>query len=514
MLDCAIYVRVSSDKQVKKGYSLEAQEKVGIEVCKKNGWSFEVFREEGKSANKETIEHRPQLKRLIALAEEGSIQYCFASELDRLSRNPVSLALIKKVFAENDIKVVTTNQTYDFKDDEDDFITDLLGILAKRENKLRVKRSIRAKLEAFIKGKWVFTFPSFGYEKNKEGRLAINEEEKNIYLMMVDWALQGIGTGEIARKLSIMGVKTRGSQKYSKGKFYNWHSGSVLRILKHTTYKGCFTHKGNEVETPAIITPETWNRVQASLKAHYNSAIRHTRRLYLLRGLLTCKKCGKRLYGLIKPSRGMRCYCCLSKRPDPFKRFCGLKNIPLDKLNNLVWERVKELIKNSKLIKQLLEKNRIMGQAGDVLLGVQKDKLEQAIEQKGEEISNLLRLYGKSKSLSVKELDEGIEKVKDEKVELEEQLEAVNSGIRDMATSKDNMLKVEGMMQRLSRKINRFNDQEKYDLLHLIINKIIIDYDKDRGHSIEIELGIPIVDNIKQAKNAPMITSKMPMMAI
>ena len=69
----------------------------------------------------------------------------------------------------------------------------------------------------------------------------------------------------------------------------------------------------------------------------------------------------------------------------------------------------------------------------------------------------------------------------------------------DLWMGKANIHKVEGMMQRLSRRINRFTDQQKRELLLLMVNRILIDYDKDRGHTFEMEIGIPIVDNIKKA---------------
>jgi DNA invertase Pin-like site-specific DNA recombinase len=59
-----IYIRVGTQAQVDKGYSLSAQEKLGVELCERNGFSYEMFRGEGASANKETLENRPVLKYL------------------------------------------------------------------------------------------------------------------------------------------------------------------------------------------------------------------------------------------------------------------------------------------------------------------------------------------------------------------------------------------------------------------------------------------------------------------
>ena len=124
-MNCAIYVRVSSTGQVLKGYSLDAQEKAGIERCQREGWSYEIFREEGKSASKENLDNRPQLSKILDLADEGKIKYCFVTELDRLSRNELVLYNLKKIFRENNVLVVTTGQTYDFQDENNELFASI-----------------------------------------------------------------------------------------------------------------------------------------------------------------------------------------------------------------------------------------------------------------------------------------------------------------------------------------------------------------------------------------------------
>ncbi|MFA6321829.1 MAG: recombinase family protein, partial [Candidatus Omnitrophota bacterium] len=319
MTTCAIYTRVSSKDQAVKGFSLDAQEKIGKELCKRNKWQYDVFVESGRSADKETLDNRPSLEKILDIAEDKNIQFLFVTELDRLSRNPVTLAYIKKILSDNDIKVITPSQTFDFRDDEDDFMSDLLGILAKRENRLRVKRSRRAKDEAVRLGRWVGATLPFGFTKQpcvgdrlKHNQIVPHPQEKKIYLQMVEWSLSGIGTNSIAAKLTEMGVPTRFS---NEKKTYKWKAGVVLRILRNPIYKGDYSFGKASSTIGGIISPEKWQVLQENLKKNYNNAARNTKRFYLLRGLLRCKRCGNRLYGMIKPRKGMRCYCCASKRP-------------------------------------------------------------------------------------------------------------------------------------------------------------------------------------------------------
>ena len=191
-MKCAIYIRVSSAGQAIKGHSLEAQEKAGISICKQKNLNPIVFREAGRSANKDNLDNRPVLQRILDLADNDEIQYCFVTELDRLSRNPITLEYIKKVFRDNNVKVITISGEFDFRDDENEFMADLLGLLAKRENRVRVKRSKRAIKEGMLKGNWCLggDTVAFGYHRH-EKKLIIYPDESRFYKMMVDWSLEG-----------------------------------------------------------------------------------------------------------------------------------------------------------------------------------------------------------------------------------------------------------------------------------------------------------------------------------
>lgn len=497
-MKCAIYIRVSTDQQVKEGYSLEAQEKEGIRICQQNKWQHEVFREAGRSADKENIENRPVLANILDLAEEGKINYCFVTELDRLSRNPVTMVYIKKVFLDNDVKVVTPNQIFDFKDDEDDFISDLLGLLAKRENKIRVRRSKRAILESVLKGGWQGGITPFGYARSSDKKLIPDAEEKKIYSMVVEWSLAGKGSNTIARMLNQMNITTKATKGWHKGKIFRWKAGVVLRILKNPLYKGEFTFKEHKISMPALIDKEKWQQLQLNLKKNYNNAHRNTKRFYLLRGLLYCKKCGRRLFGKIKPSSQERLYCCLSKRPDPEPRFCGLRSVNLDKINNFIWNTIKEIVKNSEKLKEAMEAQRGSQFVDDVLLETELTSINKAIQEKEEEIDKLLGLYSKSKVLSAEELDKKVNSVKKEKDGLIKHREEILNRIAMAKQAEQNLSYLEDYMAKVSKRIESFTDEERQEFLQQLIDKIWVDYDlAKRTHLIEIDGAVPIFEGIR-----------------
>ena len=503
-MKCAIYTRVSSEKQVKEGFSLEAQEKEGIRICKQNNWEYEVFVEAGKSACRESLEERPVLMSILDLIEDGKFGCCFVTELDRLSRNPVSMAFIKRVFHDNDVKVVTPGQTFDFKDDEDDFISDLLGLLAKRENKIRVRRSKRAMLESILKGGWQGGITPFGYTKDEDKKLIPDPEESKVYQMICDWSLEGKGCNKIALMLNNMAITTKATKGWHKGKIYKWKAGTIFGIIKKPLYKGDFTFKEHKVKMPALISQEKWQQVQDNLRKNYNSAGRNAKRFYLLRGLLYCKKCGRRLFGKIKPSSGERLYCCLSKRPDPDPRFCGLRSVNLDKINYMIWETIKGIVKNSHKLKEAIESQKNEHFVDSVLSETELESIERAIKEKDGEIDKLLDLYTKSKILSIKELDNKIKTYKDIKDALIKQRQEVTERINAASQAESNLKEIENFMLTVSKRIDSFTDSETQEFLNLVINKIWVDYDvSSKTHLIEIEGAVPIFEDFEIEKPEP-----------
>ncbi|MFC1698628.1 recombinase family protein [Candidatus Omnitrophota bacterium] len=487
----ALYVRVSTDIQVREGFSLEAQTKEGIRRAKREGWKYEVFTEAGRSADKEDLKNRPVLQKLLDEVDDGKFQYVFVTEIDRLSRNPALLNFIKKILHDNNVKIVTLSQTFNLEDDEDDFMSDLLGLLAKRENRVRAKRSKRGKLECALKGRWPGGPSPFGFQL-VDGELRPHPENIKYYNMMVQMSLEGKGTGIIARELERLGVPSRDTAANKKGNKHTWHGEVVRRILINPLYKGEFHYKGHIVENKHhLIEKDTWELISKNLEKNRIYSRGNTKRFYLLRKLLYCAKCGRRLYGLIKPSRGMRLYSCLSKRPDPTPRFCGLKNVNLDYVNNYVKEKILKMIKDPKELEKALKVKQDDVWSKQELSKLQLEKIKKDIEQTEGQIDSILELYTKSKELkgiTIADLDRKTLKLKERKEKLLTELKDAESWI-EMSKHVNTALEAcKEILIGQKGKIAKYSDKEWYVILHKLVTRITVDYDEVTGeHSLKIE---------------------------
>jgi len=517
-----IYTRVSSQEQVERGTSLEAQKVEGIRKAEQLQSDYKLYEERGQSAWKENLDNRPVLMELITGCESGIVKRIFVTEWDRMTRNESAQIMIKNILKKNNVIVYTTNQVFDFNDAEDEFISSLLGILAHRENTLRVKRSKRGMREAAKLGKWHGGVTPYGYsiiksdEHSKNNRLRINPKEKEIYLKMVKWSLEGKGCFSIARELNNLGIKTKGMKAYKsdiriKDKVsgeeivvpkdsMRWLSTTVLRILRSPLYKGELYYSGIVAEAPAIISENIWKQIQDNLEKNKSYSTRNNKRhFYLLRGLIVCQKCGRNLYGRTIAKIDYHSYICSSKLPAVKGDFCGLKNVNMKKMNDTVWEAVKNMLLNSDLLinkaKEYLNNKSNQGNAikKDIELNRKQIDSEQRSKKK------LLELYLKTEEFSTEELNSQSNEYNNRISILEKKVEKLENQLSLINNKMEVLNNMEYLRNSLLDQINSLTKDDIQKVIRYLVDRISIDWDKTNGHQVELLFQFPMFsDSIQQ----------------
>jgi DNA invertase Pin-like site-specific DNA recombinase len=107
MLRAILYARVSDESQIDT-WSIPAQKREFNDSCKqKNFQPMEIYCEEGVSAHSDSIEKRPQFKRLLEDCKKHVFDVVVVHSLDRWSRNlRVTLESFKQL-AESGIAFVS-----------------------------------------------------------------------------------------------------------------------------------------------------------------------------------------------------------------------------------------------------------------------------------------------------------------------------------------------------------------------------------------------------------------------
>jgi DNA invertase Pin-like site-specific DNA recombinase len=92
------YVRVSTDEQGAKGYSIDAQATIIESECLRRGWTLvEVFKDVASAAS---VRKRPGYDKAVGACERGDAQGIVAAKLDRISRSCVDFgALLQRAQA-------------------------------------------------------------------------------------------------------------------------------------------------------------------------------------------------------------------------------------------------------------------------------------------------------------------------------------------------------------------------------------------------------------------------------
>lgn len=209
-----------------------AEKNLGEKVPEKN-----KFRE---VVSGETIEDRPEIKKVLKLAESPRYKAILIVEVQRLSRGDLEDAgrLIKLLRYSNTL-VITPQKTYDLRDeyDRDAFEREL-----KRGNEyLEYTKKIldRGRLLSVSQGNYLGSTPPYGYDRTtvKDGKkkcptLKINEEEADVVRMIFDmYANQGLGATAIANRLEALSID-------SPTKNGRWNSACIFTILENVHYLG------------------------------------------------------------------------------------------------------------------------------------------------------------------------------------------------------------------------------------------------------------------------------------
>ena len=88
-----IYIRVSTEDQVREGFSLGEQEEKLKQLCEYKDYKiYKVYKDAGISAK--DMEHRPAFQQMLEDIRAGKINYIVAYKLDRVTRSVRDLEVL------------------------------------------------------------------------------------------------------------------------------------------------------------------------------------------------------------------------------------------------------------------------------------------------------------------------------------------------------------------------------------------------------------------------------------
>jgi site-specific DNA recombinase len=508
-LHLGIYVRVSTKIQANEGHSLDVQKEMGIKYAKLHSMRYTIFEDAGISAASEDVTNRPGLQNLISSIHSSDIHKVYTIDIDRLSRNEMVYAYLSKIFRENQIELITDKGSYNLNDANDQLLSGIQSLFAVQENIKRTQRIKRGIEKSAQLGKWHGGILPYGYDTDENNRLKINEEESKVYQLMVQLSLQNYGGTRIARILNEKGILTKGQKIYKNGfNRYNpilkktvhtpndqmkWVSKTILGILKNPLYKGEMTFKGHTHQVSSHISKSKWEVLQQNLiNNRIHNQRNNTKHFYLLKNLLVCKKCSRRMVGLIKQSRGMRLYQCISKKPNPEPRHCGLKNINLDKLNSIIWTDLSDMLSNPLIISVELQKYMEKKYSSTIRIKTAIKEFRKKIESKNIEKSKILDLYGKTEAFSMEELEMKVTDINGYVKIAERSLTKLENGLSIYTNTKEAYKRLKSYMVMYNNHLSKAPNEQRALICRKFIERITVDWGIEEGYTIEIQYRLPL----------------------
>ena len=320
---CIIYIRVSSERQV-KGYSLDGQKRYLIEWAERQGLKVvaDPYVEEGKSGK--SIEGRTEFQRMMEDIQSGAVavDYVIVFKLSRFGRNARDTLNSLEFMNQHGVHLLSVEDGLDSSSTTGKLIITILGAVAEMERENIIAQSYLGREEKAKRGGWNGGFAPYGYRLS-EGKLIAHEEERKVVRLIFEKFLyENMGYTAISAYLNRNSISRTPAKNTVKPSYGEWSTNQVKRILSNPLYTGKIAYgrrrtekvEGTEndyrlvkqdsfivsdiVSHEAIVSEEEFRRTQElreirGKKGNHNIGQSHA---HLLSGIVKCPQCGAPMY--------------------------------------------------------------------------------------------------------------------------------------------------------------------------------------------------------------------------
>lgn len=367
----ALYVRLSRDDD-NEGDSNSISNQIAIltKYAKDHGiTNYKIYKDDGYSG---TNFNRPGFQEMLSDIERGLVSTVIVKDMSRFGRNYLEVGMYTEImFPDKDVRFIAVNDGVDSEREDNDFtpFRNIINEWYAKDTSKKIRAVFKAK---GMSGKRVSTQAPYGYVRDADGNLLVDEDTAPIVKLIFQLAAEGNGPGKIARTLREMEIVTPGTlefQRTGRTKRYDpdnpcfWYSSTISKILVQQEYLGHTVNfkttkksykSKKKIENPkekwvifentheALISQEQWDIVQKNRQQRR----RPTRMgdMGMFSGLLFCADCGHTLNLNRTKSwaREQDNYTCGAYKQGKGK--CSAHYIRATVLEQLVLENLREVI--------------------------------------------------------------------------------------------------------------------------------------------------------------------------
>lgn len=455
---------------------------------------------------------RPAFNKMINDIEKGTINMVITKDLSRLGRDYSLMGYyVDHYFPENNIRYVAIGEAIDtFIDSINNDMTPFRAIM----NDLYAK-DISKKIRMVFKekqkqGEYMCSIPAYGYRRHStiKNKLIVDEKVRDVVEKIFDMYANGHGSVEIVKYLnsnkylSPTGYRKTGLVQDENKTGYNWNEVTLCDMLKNEVYIGNAVQnkrsvisykikKSRKVDKAdyirvdntheAIIDKDTFDKVKCIIdKRGTNTKLKYD---YLLRGLLYCYHCKRKLQIVLKKNskRNAKSHPYITCS-DAKERGCYPLNMNYDKFEEhiiYVIKKICQIYADKEIFYSIYEKyhNKTIN-----IVEVYKSKIEK-IDKSIVDINNKIDKMYMDKLSGILPEEDYIrlsQNFNQERLQLKERKQELEHKLilaKDKVETKNNT-KEEKDLNELIDNFLKFENPDKM-LLYRLVNKIEIDKDKN-----------------------------------
>ncbi len=292
-----LYVRVSTDEQKRKGYSLPEQEERLLRHCEQNNIEVKGIYHEDYSAENF---NRPQWQKLLTIVKnrkKKDQENILFIKWDRFSRNIEFAYQMIGILRNINVQAMAIDQPIDFKIPESTVMLAVYLAVPESENTRRALNTLTGMRRAKLSGRWISSAPK-GYQNlsHSDGRKYIAPKQPEAALMQ--WVF-----GELAKGT----FNAEQVRKMAYGKGLKCERNNFWKIIRNPIYCGIIVvppYEDQEMQFvkgqhEGIISESLFYEVQDVLNGNKRKVATKTvsNDMLPLRGFLECPDCHRMLTG-------------------------------------------------------------------------------------------------------------------------------------------------------------------------------------------------------------------------
>lgn len=222
-----IYTRVSTGIQSEDGHSLDTQEALLKDYCRRMDIKiYKVYQEAGTSGGIH-LKKRPKGANMVADIEAGKINTVVVQKVDRLGRSVLDLMSLIDYFDAKGVDLHILDLNINTSSPSGRFMLQIMGALGEMERNM-IKDRTQQSMDYLKQNDMVRSRSVLGFDR-KGNKLVVNEQEMELVKRIHKMYKDGKSLSAIARTLNEEGIASKEGKKF-------YHT-TIKIILTNSAYQ-------------------------------------------------------------------------------------------------------------------------------------------------------------------------------------------------------------------------------------------------------------------------------------